>query len=152
METLRLINTIEASTGSIYEEYNYRGIRFKVRYSDHTENLLKSDFDINLDINLYKTGVESMINQFAEEKHSSIAILKRGINKKALGYDEVERYGGYVALRNFREKKYHKNNTGLGNKEVIRVEGDYRIAIGKDEVVFDAKEFHRIYRNVIFID
>lgn len=149
---LKLINTVKASTGTIYEEYNYKGMRFKVRYSDHIENLLKADLDLNLDINMYKTDVKAMVFQFAKQKFDSMIILKRGINKKVLGYDEVDRYGGYVALRNFIEKKYHKNNTGIGNKKVIRIEGDYKIAIGVDEVVYEAKDFHRVYRNVMFID
>lgn len=150
LNDLKLINTIKASTGTIYEEYNYKGMRFKVRYSDHIENFLKADLDLNLNIKMYKSNVEGMILQFAKEKFDSLIILKRGLNQNVLGYDEVDRYGGYVALRNFREKRYHKNNTGIGNKKVIRVEGDYRIAIGVDEVIYKAKDFHRIYRNVMF--
>jgi len=152
METLQLINTVTASTGTVYEEYRYLGMNFKVRYADHMENLSKSDFDINIDLCMYKTGIEDMILQFAKDKYNSMIVLNRGLNKNVLGYDEVERYGGYVALRNFREKRYHKNNTGIGKKEVIRVEGDFRIAIGVDETIFEARDFHRVYRNVVFVD
>ena len=151
METqLKLTNTVKASTGSIYEEYNYKGMRFKVRYSDHIENFIKADLDLNLDISAYGGNNKAIILQFAEEKFKSMILLNYGINKNVLGYDEVERSGGYVYLRNFVEKKYHINNTGIGNKTVIRIEGDYRIAIGMDQITYEARDFHRVYRNVCF--
>ena len=63
-----------------------------------------------------------------------------------------------MAIKKFSPPKLKTFNGNLfrlfkiGNKEVIRVEGDYRIAMGVNEKVLEAREFHRLFRNVVFID
>ena len=161
---IKMVSQKEASTGTIYQIWIYKNIPFKVRYSDHPSNILHHDADLELDTEQLDTDIaKEQIEQFIIQKYDDTIWLKFGENHNALGYDIIERIGGYVYLKIKREKKYHKNQidgmfTGKDKDtkkenflKTAKKDGDYYYKEGYDTTTLPIKEFYRRYPNAQFI-